>query len=297
MSTWFVTFHGGDDTHAFNNIHVYTTDGDEADPDKALKKDDDVELNEVRGFTTDAAGNLYVVNAHKSLSQILLYAPPSSSSGKYTFQRVFAHKGLSHPFDAVFGPDGDLYVASQDSNAVTVYVGPDSADPDGQGPGTFKGTFISGVGRLRGIACDGKTWYAADADANAVRMYNLDGDQMSTSIAIQEPIHLLYDGSRYLYIGSGDGGSVLVYDTQNPGEASDNQFAPSTYISGGDPAIDQTAGLAFGNDGCFYVASRKGKQILKYPINDTTPPTADAGQVSVFLDDLKDNPEFLTLMP
>jgi hypothetical protein len=297
MSTWFVTFHGGDGKDSFNNIHTYTTNGKQANPEHALAKSSDADPDELRGFITDADGNLYVVNANRPLSQVLLYAPPESSAGQYTFQRVFAHDGLDHPFDLEFGPDGDLYVSSQDTNEVTVYVGPNRPSPDAPAPGTFEKTFISGQDTLRGIACDGSTWYIANAGSDVVRMYGLDGQEQATSITVKEPIHLLYDGRRYLYIGSEKENAVFLFDTQNPGDQTDNHFTPIPFITGGTPSIDKTAGLALPGDGHFYVASRKGKQILRYKIEDTTPPTTDPAKVHVLVDNLKDEPEFLTLMP
>ena len=56
--------------------------------------------------------------------------------------------------------------------------------------------------------------------------------------------------------------------------------------------MSSTAGLAIPGDGYLYVASRKGQQVLRYPL---TPPTT-AANGSVFLDALPDQPEFIGML-
>ena len=50
------------------------------------------------------------------------------------------------------------------------------------------------------------------------------------------------------------------------------------------------AGMAFGDDGFLYVASRNAKEILRYDATDGRP----SGKP--FIKDLADNPEFLMLV-
>ena len=50
---WYISFHGGEEKGAFNNIHVYSTDGKELR--KALNKEnipERVTLRELRGFVS-----------------------------------------------------------------------------------------------------------------------------------------------------------------------------------------------------------------------------------------------------
>src|SRR6266436_3622742 len=90
-----------------------------------------VQLDELRSFTLGPAGHkhLYVVNANKKLSQVLRFDIPSQAGGKYTNGQAFASEHLHHPFNAVFGPDGNLYVSNQDAAKdgkikITEYEGP-----------------------------------------------------------------------------------------------------------------------------------------------------------------------------
>jgi hypothetical protein len=273
MSTWIISFHGGSTKDPAVNTLATIQLGGAAPP-----------MRELRGFTVGPDGNLYVVNAYKSNSLIFQFGPAASSPAVYL--STFVSTNLDHPFDLAFGPDGNLYVSNQDNNSVAVFQG-----PSGSTPGAFVKNFISsGVNTLRGIACDGTNWYVADEKGGkgkngAVLVYDSSGNQ-KYSVDIADPVHLVYDGQRYLYVGSGSANDVQVFDTTNTKSPS----ASSIFGKGGaNPPIDATSGLALPGDGFIYVASRKGQQVLKYPL--TTP--ASAGQGSVFLDQLPDQPEFI----
>ena len=243
------------------------------------------ELQEPRGFLVgpgNDSNHLYVVNAYKNAS--LIYRYTSSTSGTYTGGAVFASDSLSHPFDAVFGPDGNLYVSNQDSSAITYYQG-----PGGQSPGTLLGTFApkAKFTTLRGIAWVGSALYAADEDAGVLG-FNADGTSNSVTIPVKNPVHLFYDGARYLYIGSGKGNSVWVWDTSKQIKTNPAEIIGSKQT----PAIEATAGIALPGDGNLYVASRKANVLIQYPIDVTqNPPKVSNGQV--LSPGLTDNPEFV----
>jgi sugar lactone lactonase YvrE len=55
--------------------------------------------------------------------------------------------------------------------------------------------------------------------------------------------------------------------------------------------LKNPAGLAFGNDGFFYVASRGSRQILRYRLEDGRP------DKHPFIDALADDPEFIEPVP
>jgi hypothetical protein len=146
---------------------------------------------------------------------------------------------------------------------------------------------------VRGLAFDGTYLYVAESGAGVVRA--LDASQrQAAAIAVDQPVHLLFDGARWLYIGSESADAVYVYDTTAP---------PGTgaveLIHGKGAGIEATAGLALRvgasrETATLYVASRKGKRVLSYPLSglDATPvwspPTS-----TVYLDQLADNPEFI----
>jgi hypothetical protein len=144
----------------------------------------------------------------------------------------------------------------------------------------FAGGFIT----LRGIATNGTNWYVADEGdtktPGSVSIFDASGKEQS-SLSVNQPVHLLYDGSRYLYIGSEKDNAVYQYDTTG----SATTVSPFIQSSKTVP-IDHTGGLAIWN-GSFYVASRVGMAINQYPL--TQP-----GSGSVYVSGLADNPEFIS---
>jgi hypothetical protein len=97
---------------------------------------------------------------------------------------------------------------------------------------------------------------------------------------VNEPVHLLYDGSRYLYIGSEKDNAVYAFDTSG----SSYNVTPFITSTAAVP-ISHTSGLAISN-GTFYVGSRKGFSINQYPMTSPT-------HGSVYVKGLADDPEFL----
>lgn len=244
-------------------------------------------FRELRGFVPghgSDSNHLYVVEAYKDASTIYYFT--SDNMGKWKDGKVFTRDGLSHPFDAVFGSDGHLYVSNQDNNKITYYEGPGDKHP-----GKLKGTFGTKsqpvFNTLRGIAWAGSALYAAD-EKTGVLGYNSDGTSNNVKIAIKDPVHLFYDGTRYLYIGSGSDNSIWVWDTTQTIKPNPVQIVGPQQT----PAINATAGMALPGDGNLYVASRKGNAIIQYPIDASqNPPKVSNGQV--LSPGLKDNPEFV----
>ena len=110
---------------------------------------------------------------------------------------------------------------------------------------------------------------SSDRAADCVRIYegrtgrhlrNL----VSRSDQLNRPIHLLLspDG-RYLLIGSGGNDSILRHDLQ--------QGFTSVFVEPKSGGLNGPAGMAFGDDGLLYVASRNTKEILRYDAKDGRP--------------------------
>lgn len=239
-------------------------------------------MDELRGFVLGPGSDsdhLYVVNANKSSSTIFRFT--SAGNGTYTAGKVFTNdSSLSHPFAAIFGPNGNLYVSNQDSNRITMYQG-----PTGSSPGAPLGSFGPDFKKLRGIAWDGQYFYAADEEKGVIVIGP--GGEKYLKVAVEDPVHVFYDGARYVYIGDGTGNSVWVWDTTQA--ISPN---PAQIVGSQSPAIDATGGMALPGDGNLYVASRKGNAILQYPINlSYNPPQVTKG--TTLSPKLKDNPEFV----
>jgi DNA-binding beta-propeller fold protein YncE len=311
---WYVSFHGGEEEKSLNNIHVYSTDGKELR--KALNRKSlpaGVTLRELRGFVFGPDRNLYVVNAYYEYSEILKFKGALNDNGQHDFISIFVkhhaltNPGIKHPFNAVFDSDGDLYVSSQNTSLVCRYHGPHSKsgapgapmplpsclkDSRALPPGTFVPSAklaSNGLLDVREVifAANGNV-YVADRDADCVRTYQgragtYLGNIVSRSEQLNKPIHLLLttDG-RYLFIGNSGDDSIVRHDLA--------RNSTDTFIVSKSAGLNGPAGMAFGEDDNFYVASRNSKEILRYGSIDGRP----GGKP--FIKNLPDNPEFLMLV-
>lgn len=313
MQRWYVTFHGGEGRHAWNNIHVFDHNG------RLLGKALDthslphhLKLRELRGFTFGPDGDLYVANAYKDASQVLRFAGDPGANGKHAFREIYverhaANPGLAHPFDVTFGPDGHLYVPSQDTNLVGRYYGPhavagrpgapmphpvalrqsDVKDPP---PGTFVPSHDHAPSGVRAVrraifGPDGDL-FVADRDSDSVKRYDRESGALQREYRhrhLSTPIHLLIrPADDALLVGSRDEDAVLAIDPHT-GET-------TTLVQRRANGLRSPAGMAFGPDGKLYVASREGKQILRYDAHTGEP------DPEPFIDGLKDFPEFIRMI-
>ncbi|MCC7024877.1 MAG: hypothetical protein IT338_18755, partial [Thermomicrobiales bacterium] len=312
MQCWYVSFHGGDDAHAWNTIHVFDLDGraigkalDSGSLPKHLK------LREVRGFAFGPDDDLYVANAYKDASQILRFSGETGSEGKHPFRDVFvarhaANPGLAHPFDVVFGPDRNLYIPSQDTNVVGRYYGPDAAGAAGAPmphpeavvaadarhplPGTFIPSHAQVPGGLRAVrrvvfGPDGDL-YVADRDSDSVRRYAGKTGALLHEYRhrhLRAPVHLLVRPmDNALLVGSRDRDALFAIDVER------GDVAPFVAPAAG--GLKAPAGMAFGPDGKLYVCSRESRQILRFDPHSGEP------DASPFIDALGDFPEFIALV-
>jgi hypothetical protein len=312
---WYVSFHGGEEKAALNNIHVYSTDGNKLR--KALNKKslpEAITLRELRGFIFGPDQNLYVVNAYFKFSEVLKFKGSLNKEGEHDFMEVFVKRhadrnpGIDHPFNVTFDSEGDLYVSSQNTNLVARYHGPASktgrpgtpmpfprglsfeTDPP---PGTFvpSAKFASnGLQEVREVIFtpNDDFLYVADRAADCVRIYEARTGRylrnvVSRSDELNKPIHLLHSSDgRYLFIGCGGNDSILRHDLR--------QNSTSVFVAAKSGGLNGPAGMAIGDDGFLYVASRNSKEILRYGSIDGRP----SGKP--FIKDLADNPEFLMLV-
>jgi streptogramin lyase len=313
VQRWYITFHGGEGPHTWNNIHVFDLAGNPLG--KALDTHslpDGLQLRELRGFAFGPDGDLYVANAYKDASQVLRFTGTPGADGKHAFRDIFverhaANPGLDHPFAVVFAPDGNLYVSSQDTNLVGRYFGPAAAggkpgsamphppalhdiDRSDLPPGTFVPSHkavASGVRAVRRaiFGPDGDL-FVADRDTDSVKRY--DGASGALRREYQHghlttPVHLIMhpeDGA--LLAGSRDRHAVLAIDI-----GSGSVEALVAPRGGG---LRSPSGMAFGPEGRLYVCSRDGRQVLRF---DATTGEPDAVP---FIDDLADLPEFIALV-
>jgi hypothetical protein len=294
-----LTFHGGSIDSSINNVGVFTvSDDNQAEPATpfyalgpraqggfgALPA-----LSELRCLALDPLdGSLLVANGFKDFNQVLQFSPASGPS-RFAFASIYASDGLNHPFDLVFAFDNNLYVSNQDPNpklskspVITWYSAPGAKAEVFKAQATFQ--------TLRGLASDGSYLYVADAGTKQDGMlYAFDeSGKVRVSYPLSEPVHLLYDGTRYLYIGDEHDNAVYLYDTVS-------RTAPSGLLTGA-TGLNHTGGMALiktsPSSATLLVASRVGQAILSYAVTLGTPPTWD-GAKSVLLGNLSDLPEFI----
>jgi streptogramin lyase len=308
---WHITFHGGAHGRDRNNMHAYALDG--APLGSVLDADlpHHVRLRDLRGFEIGPDGLLYVANAAKARSQILRFAGSPDRHGQHRFVDVFTeghrdNSGLEHPFMVAFGPDGHLYVPSQDTRVVTRYYGPAAREgapgapmprplalrdipDDDLHPGTFVASVRHAPGGVRAVrsarfAADGRL-YVADPKANQIRQYDGTTGALLREFAdpaLVTPIHLLpLPGKGRILVGSRDTHAVLALDPAT------GSFA--TVVAPGAGGLRAPAGLALGPDGVLHVASRTGRAVLRFDLATGEP----AGPL---LRDLQDEPEFIALV-
>jgi DNA-binding beta-propeller fold protein YncE len=313
VQRWYISFHGGDRSLEWNNIHIYDLDGKPIG--KALATDsfpNDLQLRELRGFAFGPDGDLYVANAYKDASQVLRFGGVPGGDDKHPFLGVYveqhhANPGLDHPFDVVFGPDKHLYVPSQDTNVVGRYYGPQSTDgqaghpmpfPPALSKGDLKkllpGTFVPsekhaprGVRTVRrAIFGPEGNLYVADRDTDSIKKYDGKSGEYLREYRhrhLTKPVHLAFrSGDRVLLAGSRNSNAVFAIDTET-GDV-------SLLIKPGMGGLEAPAGMAFGPDGKLYICSRETKQILRFDAKTGKPDSAP------FIDSLEDYPEFISLV-
>ena len=310
---WYLSFHGGEGGHAWNNLHAFSAAGEPLG--KALDAHglpDGVALRELRGFAFGPDGDLYVANAYKGSSQILRFGGTPDAHGRHPFRAVFsqhhrANPGLAHPFHVAFGPDGHLYVPSQDTDVVGRYFGPGAREGEPGAPmpvppalhgwpaGTFHpGTFVPSARHVEGgleavrhvlFGPDG-TLYVADRAAGAVKAYDPQTGRHRRSYAghpLRTPVHLLAWPERgLLLVGDRDSGTVAALDPATG--------AATTRVAAKAGGLETPAGLAWGPDGLLYVADRTGRRVLRFD-PETGHPAAPP-----LLEGLPDEPEFLSFV-
>jgi hypothetical protein len=324
---WYISFQGEADG-GVNNILVYHDSGQEhSQPELLPTGGSNPVLNELRGFAL-VGSDLYVVNAHKSISQILLYS--GSESGGYTFSRVFASmadvSGIVHPFDLTFDAQGSCYISSQDTNVVTGVASTGTPLTVASWiamhyPGSFYGGTIvaSSVGQLP----DAPAPYPPDVPApqglgvsfaggpgskvaHSVRGVTIVG---STLYVADEPGDAVkaYSLPTGQLVGtiSGSNLSAPVHLLAQNGMlyigSSGNDSVVTCDITSGPPSgtvapttfidgdVKHISGFSFGGDGDFYAAERKAKKIKRFD--------ATGKKLGTFIDNLPDEPEFILYVP
>lgn len=277
---WLVTTHSGD--------AVARYDGDGRFIDFFVPPGSSP-LREPRGMAIGPDGNLYVVSAHKSTSEVLRYDGKTGA-----FIGVFAHdNGLKHPYSIAFAPpgsraDGSVMVTSQDNSVVSRF---DAHTGEADGVFIEKGAGGLAAPRLGAYGPD-HHFYVSSRDSDAVlRFHGRSGHFIDEFVGtkgsrLSHPIQFTWGPDGHHYVGSEDNHAIL----RHHGRTGTFQ---EVFVDGREPAgggLRHPSGIAFGpRDGNLYVASRTGGQILRYD-------GQTGGFLDVFIDTIQ-NPASGALVP
>lgn len=164
--------------------------------------------------------------------------------------------GLTHPAGLVIGPDGNLYVSSEDSHTIIRY--------DGR-TGQFMDNFVTqerngGLNSPHGLAFgpDGNL-YVCSTGSHAVKRYNgrtgtFMDDFVGESGGLEHPSFLMFGPDGNLYVNSSP---RVVKRFNGRTGAYMGDFVSSNGING-------PAAFCFGKDGRFYLACCEGRQIKRF---------------------------------
>ena len=175
--------------------------------------------------------------------------------GTGAFKDVFADDGgLTVPLGLVFGPDGHLYVSSEDTAQVLRYNGT---------TGAFIDVFASGGGltQPRGLVFgpDSHLYVSSSGSSQILRYDGTTGAFLDVIATLSHPTGLVFGPEGHLNVSSGTTDQILRYN------GTTGAFL-DVFVSGG--GLDFPTGLVFGPDGHLYVSSGATDQILRY--NGTT---------------------------
>ncbi len=168
--------------------------------------------------------------------------------------------GLNRSTGMVYGPDGNLYVGSQNTDEVLRY---DAAT------GAFLGPFVTaGSGGLNGPSVDGLIFrpdgrlYVGSKNSNSVLRYDattgafLDAFVPTGSGGLLEPKGMTFAPDGSLLVSSGTN-EVLRYS------GTTGAFL-GPFVAAGSGGLTDPRSLAFGPDGNLYVSSGATNSVLKY---------------------------------
>ena len=178
--------------------------------------------------------------------------------------------GLNRSIGLAFGPFGDLFVSSFNSDQVMRYDANGTPEPAaGQTGAVFVDTASGGLDNpeyLR-VGPDGLI-YVVSSTTNQVFRYNPDGSlkdifvRSNNNGGLAHPLGLTFTGTAnnwFLYVGGSSSNNVVRFNMSGQ---------PSAFVAAGSGGLARPESLVFGSDGKLYVSSSSSNQVLRY--NGTT---------------------------
>jgi DNA-binding beta-propeller fold protein YncE len=208
-----------------------------------------------------AKADLLISSAHNN--SILRY---DQNTGEFLGALVpDGEGGLNLPEQLAFGPDGDLYVDSFNTNSVLRYTATGAFLDDFVAPGS--GGLIGPHGLLFGpdgnlyVTYNPGTEPPQSGSPSGVKRYSgATGAFIDNFVAAGQVVradHAVFGPDGNLYVISGDDNSVLRFN------GATGAFM-NTFVSSGSGGLDAPIDLVFGPDGNLYVTSYLNDSVLRY---------------------------------
>lgn len=261
LQGFYVSFSGESST-PIDNLYALSNSGETVSQEVL---DPSQSYRELRGMAFDAAGRLYVSQSYKKSSAILQFA---ASAGQGSYTRAFlasyatpaVSSGLLHPYQPAFGPDGNLYVSSQDTNVVTGFFGP-------QSPQAGQAMAISAFLQNRypaGTFNSGTFVPAHTADSGVPPFTPVPVDQGGLTLTSGGSPHsvrgLAFDDAGHLFVADEGKNRVAVFD------AATGTFLGAITQSANHSVQEPVAVWFAAAAGLLYIGSPGNQRIFSYPV-------------------------------
>lgn len=245
------------------------------------------DLDGALGITVGPDGDLYV--ASEEANMVLRFAGATGAFvGRFVWDDPMTPKdetgGLSGPGAVLFGPDGQLYISSFDSDAILRYDGATGAFVDVFVPANSGG--LDGPDAGMAFGPDGHLYVPGYYSDSIPRFDGETGAPLgdfAQGDKLDKPRTLVFRGE-HLYVANEGSNEVLRYDA-------DSGAFVDVFVAAGAGGLMAPAGMVFGPDGVLHVASADN-QILRFDEGGAPLPTivdAVAGKIS--------GPTHITLAP
>ncbi|MGH7137919.1 MAG: LamG-like jellyroll fold domain-containing protein, partial [Pirellulales bacterium] len=239
-----VTFANG---QATQNVQVTTIDNNNLNPNLDFK----LIATPVGGTPIMGLGTIVNDDAAISVSSA------SALEGSNTLKNLGSFidngsGGLSRARSSIIGPDGNIYVASADTNSILRY---DST-------GEFINAFVpAGSGGLSSpwdlvFGPDGDLYVSSTGNGEVLRYDGTSGALLNVVASGLSPGGLTFGSDGNLYIANQSTNEVLQYNMSTA--------TLSPFVTTGSGGLVQPRRAVFGADGNLYVASNGTSQVLEY---------------------------------
>lgn len=229
-------------------------------------------LNSPRDLVFGPDGDLYVSNGFEGSdgSDHTVERFDGQTGASLSSFVIPGSGGIDVPNGLVFGPDGNLYVASSDTGQILRYDG-QTGSIIGSGVFAFGGGLVQprfitfGPGSSPGIP----DLYVADTGFLRDRILRYDG---LTGAFIEEyvtrseggmgkPYGMAFDSSGNLYVASYNTNEILKFDSNG------DPVPGGPFIAAGTGGLANPRGITIGPDGLLYVANGATESILRFDPN------------------------------